>query len=71
MKAKDVGIVLKQNVPYINAVSLDDLYGTLDSKDCKATIELPGANWKFPLDDLPALTLTLGNIAAKSGHTVS
>ena len=70
MKARDVGIVFKQNVPYINPVSLDELYGTLDPQDCKATIELPGANWKFPLEDLPALTLSLGNITAKSGHTV-
>ncbi|MCJ1398669.1 hypothetical protein MMC11_001870 [Xylographa trunciseda] len=71
IKAKDVGIILRQSIPCINTVSLDDLYGTLDPSDCKATLQLPGANWKFPLDDLPALTLTLGSIAAKSGHTAT
>ena len=50
---------------------LEDVYGTLSFDDSKVTIDLPGAGWKMPLSDLPALTLKLGNMAETKGQTVS
>ena len=70
IKAKDVGIVFRQHIPFVNSVSLDDIYGTLDLSDSPMKIDLPGVDWKLPLHDLPALKLALGNMAAPNDHTV-
>lgn len=68
-KLRDLGIVFRQVKPMFNAVSLDELYGTIDPADFHTKIELPGADWSFPLDDLPALTLIVGNIAEQGNKT--
>lgn len=65
-----MGIVFRQHYPFVNAVTLDDVYGTLDLKDSPLTIDLPGVDWKLPLKDLPALSVTLGNMAAEKDQTV-
>ena len=70
LEVKDAGIVFRQQVPHMNAVSLDHVYGTLDFSDSPIKINLPGVNWKLPLDELPALTLNLGKMANQTGHTV-
>lgn len=70
LTVKDAGIVFRQQVPHLNAVSLDHVYGTLDYSDSPTKIALPGVDWKLPLDDLPALTLNLGKMADQTGHTV-
>ena len=70
LEVKDAGIVFRQQVPHMNAVSLDHEYGTLDFSDSPTKINLPGVDWKLPLDDLPGLTLSLGKMANQTGHTV-
>ena len=71
LQVKDVGIVFRQQVPHMNAVILHHVHGTLDFSDSPSKINLPGLDWKLPLDDLPALTLNLGKTANQTGHTVS
>ena len=70
LEVKDAGIVFKQQVPHMNAISLDHVYGTLDFSNSPMKIDLPGVDWKLPLDALPALTLSLGKVADQTGHTV-
>ena len=70
-KIKDVGVIFRQKVPFANSVALDDVCSTVDFSNSPTTIDLPGVDWHLPLKDLPALTMTLGNVAAQTDRTVS
>ena len=71
INAKEVGIVFRQSISFINTVTLDDAYGTLSFEDSPLSLDLPGSPLKLPLNALPDLHLKLGNIAQKGGQSVS
>lgn len=70
IKAKDVGVVFRQDVGFVNSITLQDAYGTLSFDDSPISLDLPGSSIKLPLSSLPSLTLRLGNIAEKKGQSV-
>ena len=71
IKAQNVGIVFRQSNPFFNAVTLDEVYASLDFSDSPADIDLPGCSWQVPLKEIPAITIKMGNMAVEKGQTVN
>ena len=69
INAKNVGLVFRQTMHYMNTVSLADVYGTLAFEDSPLSLNL-GSSLKLPLNDLPSLSLHLANMAGGKDQKV-